>query len=65
MSEEDKLKEQRKNAKFRFSLAKKKLDGSMALGSDASILQSQAKLLEEAYDVLVLSDFEYLEAFPQ
>ena len=64
MSEEE-FKDKRRAAKRKFSLALKKLDGSLSMGVDVSILKDQANTLEESYDYLLGVHLEYLDAYPQ
>ena len=64
MSEEE-FKDKRKAAKRKFTLALRKLDGSLSLGVDTDILKNQVDALEETYDNLLSVHLEYLDAYPQ
>ena len=62
---EEAFKDKRKIAKRKFSLALRKLDGSLVIGLDVVSMKPQASSLEQAYEDLLCVHLEYMDAYPQ
>ena len=62
---EEAFKDKRKNAKRKFSLALRKLDGSLVTGLDVVSMKPQASSLEQAYEDLLCVHLEYMDAYPK